>query len=564
MVTPKWREEMQSAGDSSLVRRNGSEIEESRLCVLLPRCNERHFPVNCLLFRRLPVQHRVSLLSAAGICKKCLSHSKRGGGKAKQCEEQHGEDHWLCRSFSDPEGPGIEKRLLPVVTSQPGRLAYKCRTVIHVKSRSDSQSDRYSVQLTTLYDSNQRQSYIVNEVALAQALRYVQVPGRIVYTSSTTQAKANKLFILDVKPRSTAVEAGAQLLTAYGVDKVELTLPEESRLNMLRSKFETRPGHLSNAGMAQPEALAHLVIGRDNPVHMPEVVTRSIRGGADLYFMRNNLFPGEMLYGETEKSSSKKKKAAGGPKTTSTPKPRNPPAASKKPEKAAQVRTPLAAKQRPDTAAEEHPIAGPSGIKDRRRQDSSPAISLAASDSMVSSLGRTASATPVRDGGERKKSISSERALIYARKSRAEETSLVDVARDSSASGTRAVSPGGMARGNSTSRTRAVSPRSVARDSSTNSFGTASPRDVSRGSSASSSRVASSEEEARCSSSSGTEDGSSGEEDSDSNSNSNNDSDSDSGRRRLKKAEVLVATRLADLITAQKKMKEVTSRSRSR
>ncbi len=119
-----------------------------------------------------------------------------------------------------------------MVTSLPGRLAYKCRTVIHVKSRSDLQSDRYSVQLTTLYDSNQRQSYIVNEVALAQTLRYVQVPSRIVYTSSTTLGKTNKLFILDVKPRSTAVESGAQLLTAYGLDKVELMLPEEPKLNM--------------------------------------------------------------------------------------------------------------------------------------------------------------------------------------------------------------------------------------------------------------------------------------------------------------------------------------------
>jgi hypothetical protein len=396
---PKWREEMQSAGDGSLVRQNGSGSGESRLCVLSPRCNERNFPVNCLLFRKLPVQHRISLLSAAGICKKCLSHSKRGGGKTKQCEEQH--DHWLCRSFSDPEGPGIERRLLPVVTSQPGRLAYKCRTVIHVKSRTDSESDRYSVQLTTLYDSNQWQSYIVNEVALAQTLRYVQVPSRIVYTSSTTLEKTNKLFILDVKPRSTAADAGPQLLTAYGLDKMELMLPEEPKLNMLRSKFEIRPGHLSNVGIAQPEAQAHLVIGRDNPTHMPEVVARSIRGGSDLYFMRTDFFPGEMLYSETEKSGSKKKKKASGPKTTSTPKPRTSPAAGKKQEKAAQVQTPLAAKKRPDTAAEEQP-AGPSGIRDRLRQDSSPAISLAASDSMVSSLGRTASDTPVRDGGERK------------------------------------------------------------------------------------------------------------------------------------------------------------------
>ncbi len=73
--------------------------------------------------------------------------------------------------------------------SRPGRLAYKGRTVIHVKSRSDLQTDRYSVQLTTLYDSNQQQSFIVNEVALAQALRYMQVPEKIVDTSSTHPSK---------------------------------------------------------------------------------------------------------------------------------------------------------------------------------------------------------------------------------------------------------------------------------------------------------------------------------------------------------------------------------------
>ncbi len=465
------------------------------------------------------------------MCKKCLSHSKRDGGRTKQCEEQHKEDHWLCRSFSDPEGLGIERRLLPVVTSQPGRLVYKCRTVIHVKCRADSESDNYSVRLTTLYDSNQRQSYIVNEVAMAQALRYVQVPSKIVYTSSTTLGKTNKLFILDVKPRSTAADADPLLLTAYGLDKMELTLPEEPKLNMLRSKFEIRPGHLSNTGVAQPAVPAHLIIGRDNPLHMPEVVARSIRGGSDLYFMRNDFCPGEMLYGEREKSGTKKKKAASGPKTTSTPKPRTSPAAGKKQEKAARVRTPPAARRRPDTAAEGQPIASPSCIRDRRQQDSSPAISLAASDSMVSSLGRTASDTPVRDGGERKRSVSRERALICARKSRADEVSLADEAQDSSASKSRAVSPEGVARGSGTSRSRAASPKVVARDSSTGSFATASPRDVSRGSSANSSSAASSEGKERGSSSEGSKDGSSDEVDSDSggDSDSSSNDDSDSG-----------------------------------
>jgi hypothetical protein len=319
VVTLKWGERMQSAGGGSLVRRKGSGFEEIQLCVLSTRCSERHFPVDCLLFRELPTQHRVSLLAAAGICKKCLSHSKRDDDKTEQCEGRHVKDHWLYQSFSDPQGPGMEKRLLPVVVPQPSRQTYKCRSVIHVKTRSDLQTDGYSVQLTTLYDSTQRHSFIMNEVALAHTLRYVRVPERSVEISPAARVKTTKLFILDVKPRSTAE---AQMVTAYGVDNIELTMQEEPRLDMLRSKFEIRPGRLSNASVAQPEAVAHLVIGRDNPVYMPVVVTRSIKGGPDLYLMRNDLFTGEMLFGETDKSGSRKKGAAGGSKSTSTPKPK--------------------------------------------------------------------------------------------------------------------------------------------------------------------------------------------------------------------------------------------------
>ena len=83
----------------------------------------------------------------------------------KQCEERGEDNHWLCRSFSDPREGGVATRLLPVVKPQAGRLVYKRRTVLHVKSRADLETDNYSVQLTTLYDSNQKLSYIKNEVA---------------------------------------------------------------------------------------------------------------------------------------------------------------------------------------------------------------------------------------------------------------------------------------------------------------------------------------------------------------------------------------------------------------
>ncbi len=539
-----------------MVRRKGSGLEETRLCVLSPRCVERHFPADCLLFRELPTHHRVSLLAAAGICKKCLSHSRRDGGRAEQCEGQHVEDHWLCRFFSDPEGPEIERKLLPVVISQPDRLTYKCRTVIHVKSRSDLQTGRYSVQLTTLYDSDQRHSFIMNEVALAHALRYIQVPEKRVDISPATWVRTTKLFILDVKPRSKMATAGARLVTAYGIDEMGMMLQKELSLNGVRSKFATRPGRRSNTNVAQPKAVAQLVIGRDNQAHMPVAALRSVKDGTDLYVMRNDLFVGEMLFGETDKSGQKKKGAAGGPKTTSTPKPkqlkaRDPPTASKWPEKAAPVQNPPTASKRPE-AAEERPAAGPPGIKSRRRQDSSPALSVAASDSMMSSAGGAVSDTPVKDGG-RKKSSSREPPLIYAKKSKAggeSRTSGVPaaspgkVAQDSSASGTCAASPGKVAQDSSASRTHAVSLEILARDSSASTSSAASSRGVSRGSSACSSRAASSRSGAQGSSSSGTDNSSSDED------------DSDSGCRRLNKAEALVATRLADLITAQKKMKE--------
>jgi hypothetical protein len=214
IVTWEWREKMQSADGSSLVRRKGSGLEECQLCALLSRCDKRHFPVDCSLYWKLPVQHRVSLLEAAGICKKCLSHKRRDDGGAEHCEGRHEEDHWMCRNFSDPEGDGIQRRLLPVVKSQPGRLVYRCRTVIHVKSKSDMEAGGYSVKLTTLYDSNQRQSYIRDEVAKKHVLRYVRVPERTVDLSPAASAKTTKLFILDLKPRSSARGVEPEILSA--------------------------------------------------------------------------------------------------------------------------------------------------------------------------------------------------------------------------------------------------------------------------------------------------------------------------------------------------------------
>jgi hypothetical protein len=232
------------------------------------------------------------------------------------------------------------------------------------------EAGEYNVKLTTLYDSNQRQSYIRDEVAKKHVLRYVRIPERTVDLSPATTGKTTKLYILDVKPRSPAGRAESEVLSVYGVEGGERTLPEEFGANELRQKFAKRPGRLTNANVAQPEAEMDVLVGQDNPHLMPLVVYQSINDGTDLFITRNLLYPGEMLCGETSGTAWKRKGAAGGAKTTSTPKPRQQKAkdqqtASKRPVVAAPVRTLAAASRRPEET-EERPTAGPSGVRGSR------------------------------------------------------------------------------------------------------------------------------------------------------------------------------------------------------
>ncbi|MFN9981167.1 MAG: hypothetical protein ACK53Y_14675, partial [bacterium] len=123
--------------------------------------------------------------------------------------------------------------------------------------------------------------------------------------------------------------------------------------------------------------------------------------------------------------------AGGAKKKAATPKPRQQ-KASKRPVKAAPVQTPAAASEWQEEPGEQ-PAAGTSGVRSGRRLDSSPALSVAASDTMVSAAERAASSPPARD------SSPEEPRLPCARKSRPRL--------ESSASETSAASPGRVAHG---------------------------------------------------------------------------------------------------------------------
>jgi hypothetical protein len=361
------------------------------------------------------------------------------------------------------------------------------------------------------------------------------VPERTVNLFPAAAEKTTKLYILDVKPRSPAVKE-SEVLSCYGIEGGQRMLPEEFGANGLRQKFAKRPGRLSNANVAQPEADMDVMVGADNPYLMPTVVYQSVRDGKDLFITRNVLHAGEMLTGETSGTAWKRTEAAGSAKKkASTPKPRQQ-KASKRPVKAAPVPTPAADSRRPEEA-EEQLAAGPSGVRSSRRVDSSPALSVAASDTMVSSVERAASSPPVR-GGSREKSSSEEPPLPCARKSRPRL--------ESSASETSAASPGRVAHGDGSSVSRAATVEMRAKDSGDSSGSEAGSRGRSRDSSASSSRAAGTRSGAGDSSADEEDDGGSEEE----------DRKQEEERQKLDAVEKKAADSLRGLIQAREKLKE--------
>jgi hypothetical protein len=78
------------------------------------------------------------------------------------------------------------------------------------------EAGEYNVKLTTLYDSNQQQSYIRDEIAKRHALRYVRVPERTVDLFPAAAEKTTKLY--SVHPRCEAEVASWK----SGIRSIEL------------------------------------------------------------------------------------------------------------------------------------------------------------------------------------------------------------------------------------------------------------------------------------------------------------------------------------------------------
>jgi hypothetical protein len=403
----------------------------------------------------------------------------------------------------------------------------------------------YNVRLTTLYDSNQKQSYIRDEVARRHTLRYIRVPERTVKLSPATKEKATKLYILDVRPRSRAMKE-PEVVTCYGVEGGQRTLPEEFGANELRHKFAKRPGRLTNSNVAQPEADMELLVGADNPYLMPTVIYQSVTHGTDLFVTRNPLYIGEMLAGETSGTAWTKKGAAGGGKEkTSAPKQRQQ-QASKRPVKAPPVQTPAAASEWQE-GSEEQPAAGPSGVRSGRRLDSSPALSMAASDTMVSAEERAASSPPARDSS-RGRSSSEEPRLPTARKSRARL--------ESSASEISAASPERVAHGDGSSRSRAATLELRAKSSDSSSGSEAGFRGRSRDSSASSSRAVDTRSGARDSSAGSSRAVDTGAGAGDSSADEEDDSGAEEKLQKLTAVQKVAADSLIGLVQAREQLKK--------
>jgi hypothetical protein len=103
------------------------------------------------------------------------------------------------------------------------------------------------------------------------------------------------------------------LLAAYGVPKAAPATVAAPELPLLRWRFRTRP-NLTMGDLAQQARLTKLVISRDNRKYWLRVNDRSQYPGDNLYLVKIQFHPGQLLYGETDREATEAKRHLFDPK----------------------------------------------------------------------------------------------------------------------------------------------------------------------------------------------------------------------------------------------------------
>jgi hypothetical protein len=269
-------------------------------CLLAPHCGERHRAMACEKFRGLSLPHRQSIIAERELCASCLRHSENDVRRKKDCLRRAAEPHWVGSSVRRPgRTPSPVEEMPTPGAPAAGKVSYACRMEIMVKTKADLRQGEYGADLSVLFCPTRQMTAVVESVAIEKGIPWRAVPEVTVMLGDGRRETSTKLFLIEVKATRSyraSKEPEPILIAAYGVQNLAPFAAAAPELPLLRHRFPSaRPASMGQ--LAQKAGPVDLVIARDYRKQWPAVVSPSCFEADELYLMRSNFYPGQLLYG---------------------------------------------------------------------------------------------------------------------------------------------------------------------------------------------------------------------------------------------------------------------------
>jgi hypothetical protein len=269
-------------------------------CLLAPQCGERHKAMACEKFRGLSLPHRQSIIAEQELCANCLRHSENDVRRKKDCLRRAAEPHWVGSSVRRPRRTPSPVEEMPTPGAPAaGKVSYACRMEVMVKTKADLRQGEYGADLSVLFCPTRQMTAVVESVAIEKGIPWRAVPEVTVMLGDGRRETSTKLFLIEVKATRSyraSKEPEPILIAAYGVQNLAPFAAAAPELPLLRHRFPSaRPASMGL--LAQEASPVDLVIARDYRKQWPTVASPSCFQADDLYLMRSNFYPGQLLYG---------------------------------------------------------------------------------------------------------------------------------------------------------------------------------------------------------------------------------------------------------------------------
>ena len=283
--------------------RGVKEMVDVFRCLLAPHCGDRHRAMACEKFKGLSLPHRQSIIAEQELCANCLRHSENDIRRRKECLRRAAEPHWVGSSVRRPgRTPSPVEEMPTLGASAAGKVIFACRMEVMVKTKADLRQGEYGADLSVLFCPTRQMTAVVESVAIEKGIPWRAVPEVTVMLGDGRRETSTKLFLIEVKATRShraSKEPEPVLIAAYGVQNLAPFAAAAPELPLLRHRFPSART-ASMGTLAQKAGPIDLVIARDYRKQWPSVTSPSCFEADNLYLMRSNFYPGQLLYGQAD------------------------------------------------------------------------------------------------------------------------------------------------------------------------------------------------------------------------------------------------------------------------